>query len=167
MGNLKGKTTRAKSDTVETGVDIITPLPPEILEFHAIVTLGIDVMKVNGLPFLVSYSRVIKFGITTELVNMKSPAIVVAIILILRVYATRGFRVEFIAADNGFASLQQDEEFLSLQVIMNVTSEDDHEPFSERFIQTVKEKCRMCLSLVPFARLPRRMTNDMVYTQTF
>ena len=111
VANLKGKTTRAKSDSVKTGVDVITPLPPQILEFHAIVTLGIDVMKVNRLLFLVSYGRVINFGTTTELANMKTLSIVSAIILILRVYVTRRFRVEFIAVDNGFASLQQDEDF--------------------------------------------------------
>ena len=167
VANLKGKTTRANSDIVKPGVHVITPLPPQVLEFHDIVTLCIDAMKVNGSPFLVSHNRVIKFGTTTEFTNMKASSIVSGIILILRIYATRGFRVEFIAADNGFASLQQDEEFLSLQVTMDITSEDEHEPFSERFIQTIKGKSRMCLSLVPFIRLPRRMTIEMVYTQTF
>ena len=138
MVNLKGKTTRAKFDAVKTGVDVITPLPPQILEFYGTVTLVMDVMKVNSLPFLVLYGRVVKFGTTTKLINTKVPLIVAAITLILRVYGTRGFKVSFIAADNEFAPLSQDETFLSLQVVMNLTSEDEPEPFADRFIRTIK-----------------------------
>ena len=65
VGNLKRKVTRVKSDTIETGVDVITPLSLQILEFHIIVILGIYVIKVNRLPCFVSYGRVMKFRTTT------------------------------------------------------------------------------------------------------
>ena len=124
-------------------------------------------MKVNGLPFLVSYSRILKFRTTTELVNTKAPNIISAIALILKVYGNMGFTVSFIASDNGFAPLQQNEAFLSLRVLLNATSEGEHEPYSERFIRTVKEKCRVCYILVPFTRLPRRLAIELVYCQIF
>ena len=134
VANLKGKTTRERSRLVLLGASTITPLPPQILALHKSVTLGVDIMKVIGLPFLVSYSRMIKFGTTTELVNTKAPTIISAIILILRVYGSRCFKVNFMATDNGFTPLQRNEAFLSLGVLFNVTSKDEHEPYSERFI---------------------------------
>ena len=97
-------------------------------------------MKVNGLPFLVTYGQVVKFGTTTKLLNTKFPCIITAMTLVLRAYGSRGFRVNFIAADNVFAPLQQNEEFLALGVIVNIKSKGEHEPFSEIFIRTIKER---------------------------
>ena len=128
-GTLKDKTTRAKSDTMTTGEEIITPLPPQVLELNGSVILGIDVIKVNGVPFLVTYARVITFETSIELVNTKVPSIVKALILVLKTYGRRDFKVEFITADNGFASLPKDEKYLALGVILNLISEDEHEPF--------------------------------------
>ena len=54
IANIRGKTTRCKSDRVETDyVDI----PCALLSAHVNVTLVADVMFVNGVPFLVSASR--------------------------------------------------------------------------------------------------------------
>ena len=166
-GNLKGINTREKSRPVTTGEDVITPVPPQILEAHRSVTLGIDIMKVNGTPFLVTYGRVVKFGTATELVNTKTGSIIDALTLVLRLYAMRGFRVTLITADNGFAQLSNDERYLALGVTMNLTSEDEHKPFSERFIRTVKEQCRMGMALLPFIKLPKRLVVEMVYCQIF
>ena len=88
--NLKGKTTHAKTAPVMTWADIITPLPLNIYENYKSVTLGMDVMNVNGMPFLVIYGRVVKFGTSSELVNIEKPSIVSAIILVFKIYATRG-----------------------------------------------------------------------------
>ena len=62
--------------------------------------MRMDVVKVNGLPFLVTYSRVLKFGTAMELVNTKMGSIVSDIALMFRVYGTRYFKVSVIAADN-------------------------------------------------------------------
>ena len=57
--NLKGKTTRAKSNPVATGEDVITLLPSQVLEAHGSITLGVDIIEVNGTSFLVTYGRVL------------------------------------------------------------------------------------------------------------
>ena len=59
---LKGKTTRKSPPKVE--IDIIQ-VPKEILKLHNNVILKMDIMYVNGLPFLLTVSSKIKF-ITVE-----------------------------------------------------------------------------------------------------
>jgi hypothetical protein len=69
-GSLQGKTTRQGSNQVRSGG--LVPIPATIMEQYGSVTLYIDVMKVNKLPFLVTISRAIKFGTTGWLKNAKA-----------------------------------------------------------------------------------------------
>ena len=69
--NLDGKTTRRKTDFVILGEETITSLPPHILTNYSTVILGMNVVKVNGIPFLTIISRVIKPESATELQNTK------------------------------------------------------------------------------------------------
>ena len=62
VSNLKGKTVRKMPRHV---LDNIDPVPPEILKLHSGVTLCIDIMFVNKVPFFVTLSRNLKF-ITVE-----------------------------------------------------------------------------------------------------
>ena len=50
---------------------------------------------------------------------------------------------------------------------INTTSEDEHEPFIEQFNLFLKERCRMCFSTLPFLRIPRHMTVELVYLQIY
>ena len=67
--NLDGKTTRNKMDNVILSEENISPIPPHILLHYPVVILNIDVVKVNGIPFLSTISRVIKLGTCTELLH--------------------------------------------------------------------------------------------------
>ncbi len=51
LGSLKGKTVHRPSPHVEAGID---PVPPAILTRHRDVTLAVDIMFVNKIPFLVT-----------------------------------------------------------------------------------------------------------------
>ena len=53
VGSLKGKTPRTTQDQVEVP---LIDLPPDLAERYKDVTLSVDVMKVNGIPFLMSLS---------------------------------------------------------------------------------------------------------------
>ena len=64
--NLDGKTVRRKGDAVLLNEETITSIPPQILAHHNTIVLGINVVKVNGIPFLATISRVIKLVSTTE-----------------------------------------------------------------------------------------------------
>ena len=64
---LMGKTTRRQPDAVEISAENITPIPREILDNHKNITICIDIMKINKIPFLTTYGKVIQFGAITEL----------------------------------------------------------------------------------------------------
>ena len=161
--NLKGKTTRTRPDDINVEATMITTLPPYILDNHKHIALCVDVMKVNKVSMLASSSRLIKFATATELLNMKVATYLDAIKNILAIYHARGFAVKMIAVDNGFAPLADDEDFILLGVPLNVTSEDEHEPHIERFISTLKESARTLFASLPFKRLPKRVTVELVY----
>ena len=110
----------------------ITPIPPHIINNNPSIVLGINAVKVNGIPFLVTISRVIKLGSATELVDTKIPTIVSALLVIMDQYKVRGFNVLAIAADYAFEPIRQNEALIDTGAILNTTSEDEHEPFSER-----------------------------------
>ena len=61
--SLKEKTVQWTESHVSS---LVTPLPPDILSLYHLVTLCMDIMFVNKMPFLVTISWNLKFG-TTEL----------------------------------------------------------------------------------------------------
>ena len=157
--NLDGKTIRRRTDAVILNENTITPLPQQILINHPTVILGMDVVKVNDVPFSATISRTIKLGSATELQDTKIKTIVTALLVIIRIYTQRGFKVIAIAADYAFEAMRQNEDFMDTQIELNTTSENEHEPYSERFNRFLKERCRMCWSTLPFLRIPRQMVN--------
>ena len=66
LGSLKGKAVYRPSPHVDTGV---VPVPPDILSRHGRITLAIDIMFVNKIPFLVTLSRGLKFITVEDLPN--------------------------------------------------------------------------------------------------
>jgi len=122
---------------------------------------------VNGVPFLTTISRVIRFGSATEMSGTTMDNVVNALKVINTKYRSRGFKIIAAAADNGFSALENNTEFLELNITLNLTAEDEHEPYIERFNRTIKEKCRMGIAGVPFTKLPKRMIVELVYTMIF
>ena len=65
--NLKGKSTENQANKVILNSITIMAIPPDIITNHGQVVLGMDVVKINKLPFLVSISRVLRFRTASEL----------------------------------------------------------------------------------------------------
>eukprot|EP00536_Pseudo-nitzschia_multiseries_P010551 jgi/Psemu1/26279/gm1.26279_g len=61
---LKGKAVRHKKETVEPNM---IPIPQHIWDHYMEITMGIDTMYINGVPFLTTISRHRSFRITTIL----------------------------------------------------------------------------------------------------
>ena len=70
------------------------------------VTLSADVMKVVGIPFLMTISKHTKFGSAVKLGTMKNSHIEKHLKAIIGTYTTCGFRVTLILADNQFESMR-------------------------------------------------------------
>jgi len=68
IGSLKGKTTQHNPHAIK---QVVEPLPPEIMSQYWHVTLCADIMYINGIPFIMTLSRNIKFGMVKAIINQK------------------------------------------------------------------------------------------------
>ena len=71
LGSLKGKTTRKTPSRVN--ITALDDLPNKLLQQHKNVTLAIDIMYINKvIPFIITTSRNIHFGIAEMIKNEKN-----------------------------------------------------------------------------------------------
>jgi hypothetical protein len=103
---------------------------PSIMAHHRKVTLCVDVMKVNKMPFLVSIIRAIKFGTVAWLKNAKADAIMKRIKDVHKMHVKRGFVLEIVEADGQFEPLHG--ELAELGVALNECSREEHVPAAKR-----------------------------------
>jgi hypothetical protein len=90
LATLKVKTDRRILPPVMT--DYIK-IPQEIIDLNRNVTITIDVMFVNGLPFLISISHKVKFTTVEYISNKMQPNIVKSIKHIISLYNKHGFNI--------------------------------------------------------------------------
>jgi hypothetical protein len=83
LATLKGKTVRMTHPPVVTDY---VQIPNEIVSLNRNITLVIDIMFVNGLPFVVSISRKIKFTTVEYLLGWKQNHLVKSIRKIIHLY---------------------------------------------------------------------------------
>jgi len=151
---LQGKTVRSPSQSVRVNV---LPIPVVIMERHRDVTLGVDIMKVNKIPFLVTISRSIRFGTVELLANQKMPTVLKVLLHVCNMYQGRGFRVTAVMMDGKFESLRG--ELGAHGVLMNTASREEHVPDAKRRIRTLKERTRSTWNMLPFKKTPAHNSN--------
>ena len=149
LGSLKGKTVRGQSPAVRTETHTI---PVQIMQQYMNVTLSADIMKVTGIPFLVTMSRHVKFGSAGKLDNMENATILKHFKVVFGVYASRGFKVTIIMADNQFESMRG--ELADMGAIINIVSHAEHVPEIEQYNRTIKERVRSRYNVLPFKHFP-------------
>ena len=144
LGCVKGKTVRQTLPKVRIEV---TSIPITSMQQCKNVTLSVDIMKVTGIPFLMTISRHIKFGSAGKLDSMKNSHIIKHFKAIVGAYVTRGFRVTIILADNQFESMCGD--LADLHAQLNITARDEHVPEIERYNRTIKGRVRDNYNVLP------------------
>ena len=92
--------------------------------------------------------------------------VMISIKVVSATYKSRGSTIVTVVADNGFSALDHNPEFIELQITLNLTAMDEHEPYIERFNETIKNS-RMGIVGVPFTKLPKRMVVELVYAIIF
>ena len=102
VNSLRGKTVRRGEKHVTSD---ILPIPRDILSLYRELTLCVDIMYVNKLPFLVTISRAVKFGTIEFLTNRREDTIGQCIKNVMRLYGSRGFLVTMTHADGEFEAL--------------------------------------------------------------
>ena len=163
LGTLKGKTTRRKSPFVDTS----TTVPPRIAEKHKDVTLTIDVMHVNNVPFLVTTSRKIHFGTIDAIQSTTDTNIIQSLKKTVAVYRRGGIRPRIVLADGAFTSDDMQASLQLLGITINSTARDEHVGDVERYIRTVKERMRCVYNTLPFDALPKVMLIELAKFATF
>jgi hypothetical protein len=106
IGSLKGKTVTHKSILVDGR---IAGVPPAIKQRLQSVVICLDLMYINSFPFLLtSISRGLHFGTVKNLRTRHMNVVANKVKHLIQQYASRGFRVAAIHADNEFTSLQEE-----------------------------------------------------------
>ena len=95
-------------------------------------------MFVNGIAFLVSFSRNIKLLTVEHVPNQTVGQLAKSIMKIVKLYAQGGFQVKVVLMDKEFDKIRDAVGHLEI----NTTAIRDHVAEIERQIQTVKERTR-------------------------
>jgi len=91
LGSLKGKSTRTKPTNVIIGR--YNELPTDILEKHGDITLAVDIMYINEIPFVITTSRAIHFRSAELIKSEKILTIMIALKQVIYAYKARGFHL--------------------------------------------------------------------------
>jgi hypothetical protein len=126
------------------------------------VTLAVDFMFLDGIPFVVSLSRNLKFTTYEYVPRRSKPILVKTLKKIINIYNHRGFNVVTALMDSEFKLLRDEVP----EVTLNTNSPDEHVPDIERQIRTMKERARAVRGTLPFKRLPARMIIELVHFLT-
>jgi hypothetical protein len=155
--------TGVSGQTVRRPLEFVTSnhikISRALLEQHQQVTLAVDVMFVNGVPFLVSISR----GINLVTVETTPPRtfkqLAAGIRCIMDLYSCGGSLVGTVLMDNKFEKLR----VLIPIFVVNSTAAKEHVPEVERGIRLMKERRRGILNTLPFKRMPQIMLFELIY----
>jgi hypothetical protein len=162
--SLEGKTVQCKSKLVWS--DEALGVPNHIIENYSQVTLGIDVMHINGNKFLTSISehlghlQTIIIGANTERNFMNGISKMVSH------YALRVFKVVHIMGDNAFECCHVSLESDLHNIKLTTCDKDGHVQIIEQGIRFIKD--RVCgiwamMKTLKYKRLPRRLLIEIVY----
>eukprot|EP00804_Cyclotella_cryptica_P023430 CCRYP_020847-RA/>CCRYP_020847-RA protein AED:0.40 eAED:-0.81 QI:0/-1/0/1/-1/1/1/0/516 len=156
LAGLRGRTVRHRPERVTTE---IVAIPRDFVRLHKFVTLTADIMFVNGIPFLLMWSRGIQL-ITVEFLPRRTAKIIVEkLTRVLQMYHRAGFVVQTALMDKEFDAVADQ----CQTVAINTTAANEHVPEIERAIRLVKERARGIENTLPFTGLPRLITIELIH----
>jgi hypothetical protein len=162
---MKAKTVKRKSKMPRE--DEITELPSNIVNEYANIHLSIDVMHVNGIKFLISYSKHIGLLQTYCVRKNNRTSMLECILKMIQTYKSRSvFTVATIEADGAFESIKHELQDEPYNVILSTCDADRHVETVERQIRFLKERIRAVRLMMPYKKLPKRFTIEMVHKIT-
>ena len=136
-------------------------VPHEIFEENRNLTLSVDVMFVNRIPFLTSISRHLKFTTAETLHNRTTSQLVQCVTNVKALYTKRGFNVTAALMDGEFVPMRT--ALLKMVVLLNTASDLEHVPEIERQHRVIKERAIACRHSLPFKMVPKIMIIEMIY----
>jgi hypothetical protein len=160
LGSLKGKTVKRTSVPATGRIDGV---PAAIMKQHQAVTLAMDIMFVNKIPFLITISRKLHIGTGEKLANRQVPNVAYSLKKVLQLYHHRGFRVTTILADPEFEPLQA----IFPHIPFNLCAQDEHVPEIKRYVRTVKDRVQSGYNSLPFEHLTWLMLVRLICNAVF
>jgi hypothetical protein len=100
VGSLKGKT--MCQQVKGTLAAVANNIPRKIMVHYRNITLCIDIMLANKIPFFMWISRNIRFITAEVLDSRKEATLVKALKRIYGIYRKRGFRIQLVIGDSEF-----------------------------------------------------------------
>jgi hypothetical protein len=157
---VQGKTVQRTNNMPRE--DQILGVPPSILEHYGTVTVGIDVMHVNGLAFLINVAKHIKFIQCICIRNKSDDMFIAAITKMDNIYRLQGFKITTMYADRAFKYCV--DRLAKIGINLICCDKNAHVHFTERCIRFTKEQIRGVRSMLPFNKMPKRLLMETVYT---
>ena len=134
LANIRGKTVRHRPEHVNTE---IVDIHRQIIENQSNVTLLVDIMFVNGIPFLVLSFRNINLTTIEHVPHCTASKLGLLHHWIITVYARAGFTIQTILMGNEFEKVK---DHVS-HAILNTPAASEHVGNIERQICVIKERC--------------------------
>ena len=141
-------------------------ISPTILRRYGEVTLGMDVLHINGMPFLFSTAKHLKFMQCLRLRNKTTSMFLSTINKMKSVYEARGFKIKKIYADRAFDPCR--EKLAEMHIELICCDKNAHVHFVERGIRFIKERVRCIRSMLPkrIKKVPKKLMIEIVYATT-
>lgn len=142
LAAVKGKTTSRKA--ARANPDVIVKRTREIQ------TLSVDVMFVNGDPYLISVSTPMGLTMVNALESRAYKQVSDALSEQLNRYKSEGFVVTTVFTDGEGAIAKMEHLLRERGISINTTGAGQHVPTVERKIRVIKERCRGIYNTLPF-----------------
>jgi hypothetical protein len=133
LASVRGKTVQWTPAPV---VGDYVAVPKGVIEKNKTVTLAANVFFVDGIAFLLTVSRNIKFIMAKHVATHTAKSLSKHLDCIIQVYMRAGFSVRTISMDGEFEKVKNE---LAL-VVCNTTVVKEHVSEAERSIRTIKER---------------------------
>ncbi len=156
---LMGVRGRMVRTTPESVIVDHVMIPRAILERHKRVTLAINVMFVNGVPFLVSVSRGLNLITAEYIPSCTAKQLAAGIRRVMDVYSQGRLVVGTILTDNKFELLR----ILLWILAINTMAAKEHVPEVKGRIRLIQECERGVLNTLPFKKMPQVILIKLIY----
>ena len=150
----KGKTTRPKP---KVAVNDYIEIPKEIVEAHQGIELCADVLYIDGVTFLTTISKNLKFITIRYIPNREKETLLEALDKTFVLYNNAGFEIKEFFADPEFECVRDELEDPENGIIVNIGAAGEHEPNIERCHRVIKERYRAVYHSCPFSMWPKIM----------
>ena len=136
-----------------------THVPRYFYGVNKFVTLTVDVMFVNGLPFLVTLSQKIKLFTFELLLSCIAAQLSSHLTKVARIYSRGGFSIGTIFMDQEFDKVVEK----IPEIKVNAAAAREHVKEIKRGIRFIKEQCRGTQAIMKFKHLPKSFMIHLVY----